>query len=215
MTFQPTFFKPSDTPCDLLVTDETKARLISGGTFFRSLDTGKVANNIYIRGSLVQATISTQYYVLTVVQKDPNTFLDLVTESFNVLYENSPDLPTISPPGPPQFPTILPTPSPSITKLRVKVSEGSQLIEMPSPGQDYLYPDIIDSNHLSLIPLTPLRGGNGAPIPPDPEFFQIRTGPDRLLTFIVRRDFGTTLATVNEIQEWDGTKWVPYDRISS
>lgn len=214
-SFTPNFFQPSSTPCDLPVTDETKSRLAIGGTFFRSRATGNITNLIYIQGSLVQTAPLTYNYVLTAVQKDPQTFQNVAKETFSVPYENTPNLPTVSPPGPPQFPTILAAPSPSILALRVKVNEGSQLIEMPTPGQDYLFKDNFDNNVLSVIAETALRGGNGAPIPPDPAFYAIRTGPSRLLSYIIHLDVGYALINVNQMQEWNGSAWVPYQRISA
>lgn len=213
--FTPTFFQPGNTPCDLPVTDETKARLALGGTFFRSRATGKMTNLIYVQGSLVTDVFLTVNYVLTATQKDPQTFENLASETFSVPYANTPNLPTVSPPGPPQFPTIMPAPSPSILALRVLVNEHSRIIEMPTPGQDYLYKDNFDNNVLSVMAPTALVGGNGAPIPPDPDFFAIRTGPQRLLFYIVRRDAGYALIEVNELQEWNGTSWQAYSRISA
>jgi len=215
MSFTPTFFQPGVTPCDLPVTDETKARLQIGGTFFRSRATGNATNLIYIQGNLVSTGLFTFNYVLTAVQKDPQTFANVITETFSVKYENTPNLPTVSPPGPPQFPTILADPSPSIIQLRARVNERSQIIEMPTPGQDYLFINNFDNNVLSVIAETPLRGGNGAPIPPDPAFFAIRTGPAFLLSYIVRRDAGYALIEINQLQAWNGTSWQPYSSVSA
>jgi hypothetical protein len=210
MSFTPNFFEPGVTPCDLPVTDETKARLAVGGTFFRSRGTGKVTNLIYVEGNLVSTGPLTFLYVLTASQKDPQTFQNVFTESFSTPFINAPN-----PVVPLIFPTTLPTPSPAIVQLRSIVNSNSKLIEMPGLGQDYLYTFQFDSNVLNPFPAVPLKGGNGAPIPPDPEFFAIRTGPVFLLYYILHRDGGSSLNVVNELQAWNGSSWQPYANVAA
>lgn len=212
-TFRPTYFKPSAVPCDIFVTDETKSRRITGGTFFRSRGTGKAMNFIYIQGDIVIDGFLGQQYVLTITQRDTQGNHPIIaTETFKVVYQNATPPVTVSPPGPPQTPTIN-VPSPSILALRKLINQKSRIIEMPEASQDYLYRGHLDSNILSKIPQINLIGGNGAPLPPDPEFFSIRTGPERVLSFIVHRDLGVTLAEVDIMQEWNGKAWQVYSPI--
>lgn len=210
MSFTPTFFEPGVTPCDLPVTDETKARLAVGGTFFRSRATGKETNSIFIKGSLVSTGPLTHNYVLQISQKNPQTFATVADETFSVEFINAPN-----PVVPLTFPTVLPTPSPAILELRFLVNSQSKIIEMPQLGQDYLYTFQFDSNVLNPFPAIMLKGGNGPPIPPDPEFFAIRTGPVFLLYYILRRDQGFALVEVNQLLAWDGNSWQPHANVSA
>ena len=203
--FRPNF-TPSNTPCRLYVSDETRSRKAIGGAFFRSRITGIPANFIYIQGSIVSTN-----YILTVIQKSaiaPHTVL--ISETYSVIYSNSSPPIQVQPPGPPLTPTPPPSPSPSILLLRKQINRNSKILEMPAPNTDYLFRGQFDSPILARIPFTALAGGNGPPIPPDPTFFAIRTGPERLMSFIVRRDIGYDLVAVNQTIQWDGTAWIPY-----
>jgi hypothetical protein len=210
MSTYPNFVASNTNPCHIEVTDETKARRAIGGTFFRSIITGTQANSIFIQGSVVKDSLLVEHYVLAVTQRDISTGQTIKSESFSVLYSNSPPPPLILPPTPPPFPTPAPTPSPSIILLRAKVNSGSKLIQMPPPSSDYLFSGRFDSNVLSGFPIISLVGGNGAPVPPEPAFFAIRTGPTVPLYYILRRDIGSALIDVNQMEQWNGDSWQPY-----
>lgn len=204
-SFRPNF-TASNSPCSLYVTDETKSRRAVGGTFFRSKINGKIANYIYIQGNVVSGN-----YVFTVIQRSPlSPYPVLSTETYGVIYANSPPPIQVQPPGPPLTPTPPPTPSPSIISLREVVNRSSKIIEMPSPETDYVFRGRLDSNIFDEIPTIALIGGNGPPIPPDPTFFSIRTGPERLMSYVVRRDVGYDLVPVGETLQWNGVAWIKY-----
>jgi hypothetical protein len=210
-TYRPVF-TASNVPCALLVVNETKSRLIAGGMFFRSRETGEITNHIYLTGR-IELVGAQSLYVLSIVKRNPTNNDVLARETFTERYiAGTPPTPNPMPP-----PATLPgIPSPTIDLLRNKVNASSQLIEIPKPNNDIIFQG--QEEGITLDPFGPnirMRGATGAPVPPSSTFIGIRTGPERTLSFISLRDIGHAFVEVNQTIEWNGTFWQNYQRYSN
>lgn len=160
-------FVPGTTPCTLTTGASRRARLVAGGTFFRSIQPGVSANNITVKsewldGSGTPTTNEELVQTVRLTVSDGN-----VTEVFTEaqITADSPGVWTIN----------------AIPGLRADVNTNSTLITMPEDDAiESWTASTDDSNHLDFFAETNLSGGQVGPSSAG----GIRTGPSFDLVLI-------------------------------
>jgi hypothetical protein len=225
-------FVASNQDCIIQKSNETRARLWIGGTFFRSIEAGQAMNFIYVSITNNVDNI----FVVTISKRSPTTGLVTDTETYTVEEIITAGSPTVPPD--PNVPgdtgtSGVPDQSTAIPALRQLINANSKLVYMMDRAIDALGvpvnppPDIYDTSgdasSISVCDDTPLANGTGAPTPPPPS---LRTGPERSLFYIESSEYhaplypgdvslsstnGQLLAIYQTI-EWDGDSetWLHY-----
>lgn len=188
-TYRPTFFVPSPTICQLFVADETKSRVVAADTLFRSKPTGRAANFIF-----VQSVLSLGIFTVTLTQKDPQTLAVIKTLTYHVTETNIDPLAT----------------STAVADLRSQLSADVNNTIVELPLTDRVFTTYVDPAFFGEFVNTVLTGADGLPLPYDPTFQTIRTGPDRTLGYSNRTDLGSSFANTFQKKEWNGSAWVNY-----
>lgn len=229
--YRPSFIASAQ-DCIMPKSNETRARLFAGGTFFRSIDVGTAMNYIYLE---ITNPINNTF-VLTVNRHNPSTGIITETETYTVQESVIVGTPAVPPDpnisGDPGTPAGADQ-STAIPALRSQVNTNSLMIRMMPRAIDPLgvpvipLPDIYDSgaddSSISIFPTTPLSGANGAPTPPPST---LRTGPERSMFYVESSEYHSPLypgdipfdnsdghlSAVYKTIEWNGDiqAWVHY-----
>lgn len=219
---EPDFVSGSE-GCSLTTFNESKARLLIGGTFFRSIGIGSNQNNI---------SVESVWQVDDGGLRDYNGATDLETDVVEVLVTiringivqapspyHVPQVGVTVTGGSPEFNYTNWTTS-AIDGLRTLLS-SSIILNMPDidlkvdgAGSPNTWNRFVDEgSHLTEFSAS-LSGGSGGPADGTQDFTDIRTGPIYNLVFIVESEVNTddgSVDDVNELRFWNGNCWKPFD----
>lgn len=209
-------FTPGSESCRILKYNEKRARLIAGGTFFRSKDVGAHWNSVNLTLIAVAAnsgmfnnpnptahsrwnplwTGTPTIVVELMVQHDFSNYLDYY-------YVEQGEV-NIMPP--PECTTN------AIGELREQISGDTlSLIEMPTIDVQAPWNDSPNEDGVCLLsPFTgTLAGGDSGPAGGS----GVRTGPEKAVININQSEKGSAtgqLQTIQELREYNGSIWIPF-----
>lgn len=191
--YRPSNFVPSSLLCELFPADDMRSRVIAGGVLFRSKATGRATNFITVQSTLLAST-----YTVTIVEKDPQTLAVIKTLIYTGV--EIPIDPLIDP---------LAT-STAVADIRAAAlaDVNNDVIELPTT--DAVFDTYTDPVSFDIFSSTSLVNGDGLPLPYDPVFLTIHTGPERTMGFIRRLDLGSSFTNIYTPKEWNGSTWVTY-----
>jgi len=209
-------FIPSSTGCVLPSEDETKSRLLIGGTLFRSRNPGFGANDISI--SCIWETADGNPPVAGCPSNIVNIILTVVAPGYTQDYTV---VQTVICESPINWTSAIPT-------LRINLAaDPLSVIDLPdsdiqTPGEvaGTTWTSAEDAEFLSEFTQTSLSGGTGiSDSPTQTELDVIRTGPGFTLTNIRLSEKTTndgSMVSINKIRYWGGSpvSWQIFDSVN-
>lgn len=208
--YVPTFVAGT-TPSLLQETDETRARLVAGGSFFRSVDVGPYTNNIQVTSTW--EVNDGGWRVYNPGAPDFDTLLDIgrvrLSLSTGVPAQDESYTATQTYTGGSPAWTVNAIPS-----LRTQLS-SSNLVTMPVSDIQQPWNIGLDADHLEEFDSF-LAGGTGGPTTPT-GLAGIRTGPAQSLIYIKNSEINSSDGSMNALQitrYWNGACWKAYDPLS-
>ena len=196
-------FTASGTPCTLQTgSGYTKSRLLKGGTFFRSIQTGATSNvnNIHLTCVVTDVTVIGSPPTNIITENVDFTITDVLGQVTTL----------------PTFQQAIFTGSPiacvenGFDNLRTKMGlSGQSVIEIPNSDADGSGWIIADEEECML---TSFDFDMGGAVVLDNGSSTMRTGPAFTLFYISTMETTATggITTVDTISEWDDVQWLPH-----
>lgn len=212
-------FKPGGESCRIQTFNETRARLVAGGSFFRSKDVGAQWNSINLTTVIAAANSGmfnnpspTTHPNWNPIWSGTGTIVVELriqhdyTNYLNYYYITQGQVNAVPPPE-------CTVHAPTLLRAQVN-SDINTIIEMPVNDVIVPWDSSVDELTTCLISSfsSNMSGGDNGPADPS----SVRTGPEKAIIYINQSEKNSptgVLQDIQELREFNGEYWIPYNPI--